>query len=306
MRTLAAVLWFTLAPVVALAAPLPPDIRVNGTSIEASITAVFVLPGQPVDLTHLPRTLDETLALSSDDGSVVTLGEGRWLFQPKASGSAEGSDIAELQIASPHHNMTLRIFTLTPFAADNNTELQGYPIGRYPKSNRRGYRAPSGLLAVTKEMREEPLSTHFTLGQFVTDQHTKGGTHFALVTTPLLETLEHLVTTLQDKGWGGTTLTILSGYRTPLHNARVGGAATSRHIYGDAVDLIADADRDGAMDDLNDDGVSDREDVEWLIAQFMRRAIPATMGGAGSYETQGPAGAFLHLDTRGTPAAWQR
>ena len=55
-----------------------------------------------------------------------------------------------------------------------------------------------------------------------------------------------------------------------------------------------------------DDGSSDREDVEWLIAQFMRQAIPATMGGAGSYETQGPAGAFLHLDTRGTPAAWQR
>ncbi|MFK7914763.1 MAG: D-Ala-D-Ala carboxypeptidase family metallohydrolase [Pseudomonadales bacterium] len=283
------------------AAPLPPDIRANGINIEARVTAAFVLPGQPVTISYLPRNLDETLTLTSADGAVIAMREGQWLFQPKRDG------ISELHLTTAEHQLTLRVFTLTPFSATQQTELRGYPIGRYPHSSRRGYRQPSGLLAVTEEMFSEPLSEHFTLGQFVTASRT--GTnqpHFALVTTALLETLEHLLTTLRNKGWSGATLTILSGYRTPLHNARVGGAATSRHIYGDAVDLIADADGDGAMDDLNEDGVGDRDDVEWLIAQFMRQAIPATMGGAGSYETQGPAGAFLHLDTRGTPAAWQR
>ena len=301
MRTLEAALLLIIWPAGGNAAPLPPDIRANGISIEAKVTAAFVLPGQPVHIAYLPRSLDETLTLASDDGAVIALDNGRWLFQP------EGPDIAELRLATPDYQLTLRVFTLTPFNAAEQTALQGYAIGRYPRSSRRGYGQPSGLLAVTDALADERVSEHFTVGQFVTDHSTKAGAkRFALITTPLLETLEHLLATLKGKGWNGTTLTILSGYRTPLHNARVGGAAISRHIYGDAVDLIADADGDGAMDDLNDDGSSDREDVEWLIAQFMRQAIPVTMGGAGSYETQGPAGAFLHLDTRGTPAAWQR
>lgn len=280
---------------------LPPDIRANGVSIESTVTAAFVLPGQPVNIRFVPRTLDEALTLSSDDGTIASVGARRWLFQP-ASGR-----IAEITLATADHQLKLRVFTLTPFNADTETALQGYPIGRYPVSTRPGYRQPKGLLAVTPDMLDEPVTEHFTVGQFVTGPAPKAGQpRFALITTPLLETLEHLLDTLHRKGWTGTSLKILSGYRTPLHNTRVGGAATSRHIYGDAVDLIADADNDGAMDDLNEDGKGDREDVEWLIAQFMRQAIPATMGGAGSYETEGTAGAFLHLDTRGTPADWQR
>lgn len=36
---------------------------------------------------------------------------------------------------------------------------------------------------------------------------------------------------------GHKPLVIISGYRTPAHNARVGGARRSRHLEGDAVDL---------------------------------------------------------------------
>lgn len=38
---------------------------------------------------------------------------------------------------------------------------------------------------------------------------------------------------------GHQPLRIVSGYRTPPHNRRVGGAARSRHLHGDAVDLRA-------------------------------------------------------------------
>lgn len=280
---------------------LPPDIRVNGSNIEAEITAAFVLPGAPVRITFVPRTLEESLNLTSDHGVITPVANGRWHYQPKQTG------ITELYLNTATHRLILRVFPLVPFDSATQTTLQGYPVGAYPQSARPGYRPPTGLLAVTADMQHERVSTHFTLNQFLTGTTAgPGQPHAALITTPLIETLEHLLSTLHNKGWSGTTLTILSGYRTPLHNAAVGGAPTSRHIYGDAVDVIADADGDGAMDDLNQDGRGDREDVEWLIAQFMRQAIPATMGGAGSYETQGPAGAFLHLDTRGTPAAWQR
>jgi uncharacterized protein YcbK (DUF882 family) len=36
---------------------------------------------------------------------------------------------------------------------------------------------------------------------------------------------------------GGRPLRIVSGYRDPAHNARVGGAPASRHLHGDAADL---------------------------------------------------------------------
>lgn len=296
--------WLGLAT---SARALPPDISANGVAIEAATTAAFVLPGQAVTITFVPRTLDETLTLTSDDGSIVSMGDsagtGKWLFQP-------GTELAELTLRTARHRTLLRVFRLTPFDASTQTRLRGHPIGHYPAPSGPGNRPPRGLLTVNTALLEEPVSTHFTLGQFVTGAASTddGGerTQVLLLSTALLETLEHLLQTLRQQRWQGKTLKILSGYRTPLHNAAVGGAAYSRHIYGDGVDLIADADGDGAMDDLNGDGNGDREDVEWLIAQFMRRAIPATMGGAGSYETGGPAGAFLHLDTRGTPADWQR
>lgn len=37
--------------------------------------------------------------------------------------------------------------------------------------------------------------------------------------------------------YAGVPLYINSGYRSPLHNARVGGAPLSRHKYGDAFDI---------------------------------------------------------------------
>lgn len=49
--------------------------------------------------------------------------------------------------------------------------------------------------------------------------------------TMLLGVLEHL------RGQIGRPLRIVSGYRTPETNKRVGGAADSRHVHGDAADI---------------------------------------------------------------------
>ena len=50
--------------------------------------------------------------------------------------------------------------------------------------------------------------------------------------TNLLESLERLRAIK-----GGRPLRIISGYRCPVHNARVGGAKASRHMVGDAADI---------------------------------------------------------------------
>jgi hypothetical protein len=40
----------------------------------------------------------------------------------------------------------------------------------------------------------------------------------------------------------GSPMTVTSAYRNPAHNASVGGAAQSRHMYGDAADIATGSD----------------------------------------------------------------
>lgn len=49
---------------------------------------------------------------------------------------------------------------------------------------------------------------------------------------PLAEVLEVIRTAL-----GGAPIRVISGYRTPAYNARIGGAPRSRHMEGDAADI---------------------------------------------------------------------
>ena len=41
------------------------------------------------------------------------------------------------------------------------------------------------------------------------------------------------------RAYRGTPIRVVSGYRCPTHNANVGGAKNSRHLYGDAADIPA-------------------------------------------------------------------
>lgn len=57
----------------------------------------------------------------------------------------------------------------------------------------------------------------------------------AVVRADLVQLLEHL------RSVSGRPLHIVSGYRCPVHNKSVGGAANSMHMYGAAADLPAGA-----------------------------------------------------------------
>jgi uncharacterized protein YcbK (DUF882 family) len=67
---------------------------------------------------------------------------------------------------------------------------------------------------------------HFQLAEFACPHC---GVH--LVRPNLLTRLESL------RAAAGRTLRIVSGYRCPPHNAAVGGAPDSQHMYGAAADL---------------------------------------------------------------------
>ena len=80
---------------------------------------------------------------------------------------------------------------------------------------------------------------------------------------------------------GSQNMPVNSGYRNPVHNANIGGATESRHIYGDAVDI--------ALRDYNNDGKVDRED--WV---YMRNA--AYTEGATYIEPFYLTPTWIHMD----------
>ena len=72
------------------------------------------------------------------------------------------------------------------------------------------------------------ISDHFTLSEMAC----KDGTDKVLYSTDLLKKLEQL------RAYGGFTITINSGYRSPAYNKKIGGATNSQHIKGTAADIV--------------------------------------------------------------------
>lgn len=77
--------------------------------------------------------------------------------------------------------------------------------------------------------------------------------------------------------FGDKPLTVLSGYRTPEYNRKIGGARASQHIEGRAADIVIA-------------GVPPEELHAKILALY--NAGDLRIGGLGSYET------FTHLDIR--------
>ena len=112
---------------------------------------------------------------------------------------------------------------------------------------------------------------------------------------------------LEEKGFNPTALRAVSWFRPPSYNKSIGGAGFSRHVYGDGVDVIYDANGDDKMDDMNNDGTVDRNDGI-VLAQIFRQAEAegAVPGGIGVYEYDDPKSrlSHVHVDSRGYITRW--
>lgn len=82
----------------------------------------------------------------------------------------------------------------------------------------------------------------------------------------------------------GKPCTVLSSYRSPAYNRRVGGASRSQHLEFNALDITIK-------------GVSAKRVYERLLQWSSEGRFK---GGIGYY----PSSGFVHIDTRGRNATW--
>ena len=195
--------------------------------------------------------------------------------------------------------MTLAV--LVPFSAKRGSLLNGYRIGMY-RGERRGLaNAPSGFLEVSEGDVALPVSAHFSVADFLTRDEQKVWPRYAALDPRLLDKLELVFAEISSWNGGSKSapvdVDVHSGYRTPVHNRAVARAAgDSRHQFGDAADVIVDADRDGRI-------TSKDVKLIGLAVEIVEREHPDLIGGLGQYTKNGAP--YAHIDTRGTRARWR-
>ena len=114
------------------------------------------------------------------------------------------------------------------------------------------------------------ITPHFNVREF----RCKDGGDAVFVSLRLAELLE------QIRVHFGAAVTINSAYRTPSHNAKVGGTSRSQHLYGLAADIEVK-------------GHSPAE-----VADYAETLLAGT-GGIGRYD------GFTHVDVRQEKGRWR-
>jgi hypothetical protein len=282
------------------AGPLELDIR--GQQVRQPIFSVFAQPGETLRIGHpgKPRVVaqDGVVAVVPDErGLVLTAPE-----QP-------GHYTATFRHPGNGDETLLNLWVSVPRSEMKGEYLNGYRIGTYPppRPNRPNYRPPEGFFEVTADNVDTRLSPNFTMRQFLCKQESDYP-KYVVVQERLLVMLEGLLADVQAAGYDIATFGVISGYRTPYYNRRIGNVPYSRHVYGDAMDFFIDVDGDGRMDDVNRDGMHNAADIQRLfgiVETFMTRPENRQLlGGIGRYNKTSRHGGFVHVDTRGYQARW--
>jgi len=102
-----------------------------------------------------------------------------------------------------------------------------------------------------------------------------------------LEVYENIVKLAQQlqflRDYTGRPITINSAYRSPEHNAKIGGVKTSQHLLGKAADITIQSLKPAEVYKIIEDLIDMGEMLQ---------------GGLGLYDT------FVHYDIRKTKARW--
>ena len=198
------------------------------------------------------------------------------------------------------------LFVLEPASkVGEDGRLNGFRMGTYPENT------PRGFIRLDEGHGDVNVSPSFRIGQFLCHQQPDHWPKYLLVSSTNLERLEILLAALRADGLtDAETFFVMSGYRSPFYNTAIGSATLSRHMYGDATDIYLDvAPKDGVMDDINQDGLINKEDANFLYdyAEDLFSETEGTpRGGLGSYSANAVHGPFVHVDGRGRPARWGR
>lgn len=251
----------------------------------------------------------EDLSLDSIDevpaGFSVTI-NGQRLRIVSPSGDASGY----AKVTFGGRSIQLTLVNLVPSSEIRDGKLDGYNIGRYVEKPMRGldsYRVPAGFIRLTSANSDLWVSDHYRLSDF--QCKLDGNTKFLVLRPEALIKLELMQDQLKAGGLLFERFTIMSGFRTPYYNSRIGNETSySRHLYGDAMDIFIDRNQDGNMDDINSDGRVDKHDAVALlkVAETIDQSAEWgwLKGGAGVYKANAAHGPYVHVDVRGYVARW--
>ncbi len=286
----------------------PLEVKVRDLHIIHEVMAVFVMPGERVPIQCDQTAEHETLVIMATGGSVQSSNDTEWVWHAPPE---PGLYPFQISSSSTNRKMVIQFFVMVPASDIQKGFLNGYPIGEYPSKplkNLDAYQAPIGFVEVTAENENAQLSPHFCLKQFLCKDD-KNYPKYVVVQEDLLLKLERIFTSLNSMGLVRETLTVMSGYRTPAYNCSIGNVRYSQHVYGGAADIyIDDYPRDGIMDDLNNDGIIDFQDAQFLYTHIDHLSIlpghESLPGGLGAYEQNEAHGPFVHVDVRGYQARW--
>jgi uncharacterized protein YcbK (DUF882 family) len=282
----------------------------RGASGEVNV--VLQEPGEALDLPVLPDSVLEDAELSfrnaEDTGSP---------YEGAASGAASATPgiwNVVLQLRDAVRVVSdLNVITTVPLTERRGGRIGQYLIGSWPTERGRprpNYEVPRGLVRVTPENRNFPVSAHLELGDFLTKGQERVWPKYVALSPRLLDKLELTFQELERTGHPVDDVFVVSGFRTPIYNETGGSTAgrgkLSRHMYGDAADVAIDNDANGRMDDLNGDGRVTVSDARILAeaAQRVERRYPHLVGGIGVYVPSSGHSGFVHIDARGYRARW--
>ena len=271
-------------------------VRVEGFTFTGKVASLTVLPGDEVGF--VIDGGDGPYRLEAQYGAAIPA-RGGWRWRAPET---PGLVTLEVEDARGTKVQEINTFVMVPFGRLERGRLEGYRIGTYPATTQ-----PAGFVEVTAENARTKLSPHFELRQFLCKQE-GGYPKYVVVSEALILKLERVVEALDRAGHDVDTLQVMSGYRTPYYNERIGNVRDSQHTAGTAADVFVDERPDGRMDDLNRDGVVTRDDAVWLyeLVDRMDRLPQALFrGGLGDYGSTAAHGPFVHVDVRGRLARWR-
>lgn len=286
---------------------LQQPVLVDGLAISYPVFAVYRMSG-----TRLAVSAEGGIELvdappGATAASVSTAGGVDELVVPADSGWHR----YRLANKATGEELLLNVYAVVPYKKlDASGYLGDYRVGQYPEERLRKldiYDPPVGFVRITEADKAMPVSPNFTVGQFPSKQSGEYPKYLVLRSALLIK-LERILRALNEAGHSIGSFHVMSGYRTPFYNKSIGNVEYSRHVWGGAADIYVDENpRDGYMDDLNHDGVVNKQDAVWLadfIDGMSRMGEFTNLGGVGIYGSNSAHGPFVHVDVRGFRARW--
>jgi len=260
------------------------------------------LPGEQFEFPLDATTSDSLRALQwvrVEDTTVVTLAQSSTGTTVTAPARAGFYRLAVTTRDGTRHLDSVVVAVLVPFSRKKEASINGYRIGTYNYERAADDAAfpPIGFIEVHENMADLAVSTHLRISDFITHDGQQSWPRYVAIDPRILDKVELLLRYLGSRT-RDVSVSVHSGYRTPLHNRRVPRAASdSRHQYGDAVDLAIDVDEDGRISYLDALAVT-------RFIDLLERDFPELVGGTGLYGNRGTS-PYVHMDVRGERKRWR-